>query len=77
MEGRTVREVVGRLLSEWLRNPETGQGTQQSAGATAEERAPAWFGSLRDYAANAGGRFDMDSVRRSIARGRRSEGRPS
>jgi len=35
-----------------------------------QSEAPAWVGSLRRYAQNAAGDHSMDSIRRSIARGR-------
>lgn len=74
LEGRPVRQVVSHLLSGWLAgDTAAGPGTERSAGARDDERAPSWFGSLREYASNAGGRFDMASVRRSIEHGRRRE----
>jgi plasmid stability protein len=33
-------------------------------------KKPAWFGSLRAYAKNAGGLHDLASMRKSVARGR-------
>ena len=70
LEGRAIREVVIDLFAGWL-GGEPGE-THTPAVAVQEDR-PAWFGSLGAYAAHADGRFDMASVRRSIARGRQSE----
>jgi hypothetical protein len=73
-EGRTVREVATCLFSAWV----TGTGApppdlELTAPALDGQPLPPWFGALRKYAANARGRFDMDSIRRSISRGRQQE----
>jgi hypothetical protein len=44
--------------------------------AAVHEPRPAWFASLSAYAANAGGRYDVASVRHRIAQGRRQEETP-
>ncbi len=71
LEGRAIREVVIDLFAGWLGGGTLQKGAEQPSSATVREARPAWFGSLGAYAANADGRFDMQSVRRSIARGRR------
>ena len=70
LEGRPVREVTVELFRRWL--AESGaepQGDSPAEQAGASERPP-WYGALSEFAGNAGGRHDMKSVRRSIARGR-------
>ena len=66
LEGRPVRQVVVELFRGWLGEPAPAAEKKQAA----DGQRPAWFAGLRGYAANAGGRHDMASVRRSIATGR-------
>ena len=61
--GRTVRDLVADGVRHVL-------GLAQPSDARAESAA--WFGSLRDYAANARGGHGLAAMRRSIARGRES-----
>ena len=77
LEGWSVREVATTLFRTWVAQP--GSGTTDARvqeGGEREIADPSWFGSLRSYAKNAKGRHDMDSIRRSIARGRAGEERP-
>ncbi|MBI3987731.1 MAG: hypothetical protein HY343_12465 [Lentisphaerae bacterium] len=78
LEGRPVRDVTITLFRAWIEQskaPLAGLGEKPPvAGAPS---TPTWFASLRKYAHNARGRYDMGSVRRSIARGRASEERLS
>lgn len=74
LEGRAIREVVIELFAGWLDSGAAAEGGgHDPQPAAVHESRPAWFASLRAYAANAEGRYDMASVRRSIARGRRHE----
>jgi hypothetical protein len=76
LEGWSVREVATTLFRTWVAQP--GSGTTDAKaheGGIHEIADPPWFGSLRGYARNAKGRHDMDSIRRSIARGRAREAR--
>lgn len=59
--GRTIRDLVADGVRQVL-----GLAQPSDAGGGV---AP-WFGSLRDYAANAGGAHDLETIRESIARGR-------
>ena len=71
MEGLPVREVVIGLVSAWLdESAATRSNSECPPAVVVKEPPPSWFGSLRTYAPNANGRFDMTTVRRSIARGR-------
>jgi hypothetical protein len=75
MEGRSVREVTVGLFRGWVAS--AGRSSVAAAGASSEidgQPAPPWFGALRKYAPNAGGRHDLASIRQSIARGRAQEG---
>jgi len=71
LEGRPVRDVAIALFSAWVNQrdttPASSEEKQPKAG---DQPAPPWFASLRKYAPNARGRYDMNSVRLSIARGR-------
>lgn len=77
LEGRAVREVAITLFQSWVGQPDAPATTRDAAMVDAKPVAPPWFGSLRKYARNAGGKHDMASVRRSIARGRAREETPS
>lgn len=59
--GRTIKDLVDegvrRVLNNRLEVPPT-------------EEPAEWFGALRAYAVNAGGKHDMDSARASVAKGR-------
>ena len=72
LEGRPVREVTVELFRSWVVESRLEPGTDQRAERGRESRPP-WFGALSRYAANAKGRHDMKSIRRSIARGRARE----
>ena len=58
---RTIRDLVADGVRHVLGLPQP-----KDAGPEPVE----WFGSLRDYAANAGGVHDLAAMRESIARGR-------
>ena len=76
LEGRPVRDVAITLFRAWVEQPATPlPGPVEPPPASGDEPAPPWFASLRPYAHNARGRYDMASVRRSIARGRIRVGR--
>ena len=59
--GRTIRDLIADGVRHVLGLPQP-----KDAGPEPVE----WFGSLRDYAANAGGVHDLAAMRESIARGR-------
>ena len=59
--GRTIRDLVADGVRHVLGLPQP-----KDAGPEPAE----WFGSLRDYAANAGGVHDLTAMRESITRGR-------
>ena len=78
MEGRAVREVAITLFRTWVDQPDAlPTSPEQKPPEVDAEPAPPWFASLRKYAHNARGRYDMDAVRRSIARGRARKERAS
>ena len=77
LEGWSVREVATTLFQAWGKSPASepaGKGARENGKRASAD--PAWFGSLRSYAKHAKGRHDMESIRRSIARGRAGEERP-
>ena len=61
--GRTIRDLVADGVRRVLGLPQPNDARPEPA---------EWFGSLRDYAANAGGLgvHDLAAIRESIARGR-------
>lgn len=61
--GRTIRELVADGVQLVLDAPEAEPAATGATGAP-------WFGLLHGYAANAGGRHDMEAIRGSIAAGR-------
>jgi hypothetical protein len=76
LEGRPVRDVAITLFRAWVEEADTPVLIPEQLPAwSGDQPAPPWFGSLRSYAKNAQGQFDMDSIRRSIARGRVQEKR--
>jgi len=69
LEGRTVREVTADLYRVWLQGTAevpAGDGVPQETG---RGQRPEWFGSLRHHVTHTGIAHDMESVRRSIAKG--------
>jgi hypothetical protein len=72
LKGRRVREVAAELFRGWVGEAEPKPARTKST-RTGGTPAPPWFGSLRQYAKNAKGRHDMESIRASIARGRAAE----
>lgn len=69
LEGRTVREVTADLYRAWLQGTAelpAGNGAPQES---REGQRPGWFGSLRRHVPHTGIAHDMESVRRSIAKG--------
>ncbi len=66
IEGQPVRAVVMHLFQGWL--GETDQWPDKPA-LVQDGPAPAWFGAARKYAQRVK-HHDLNSVRRSIARGR-------
>jgi hypothetical protein len=78
LEGRPVRDVAITLFNAWVNQSDIPLShTTKKRHEAKDQGDPAWFASLRRYARNARGRYDMDSIRRSIARGRASEEQPS
>lgn len=84
--GRTIRELVAdgvRHVLDTSDQPSAhSDGPERSAStdaATGDESnppqrpLPSWVGALRQYAENANGVHDMESIRESIARGRAAE----
>ena len=72
LEGRKVREVTVGLFREWVSGRTSTADSRMPAEPLGDP--PSWVGALRRYAANAGGRHDMETIRESIARGRVREG---
>jgi hypothetical protein len=76
MQGQSVRQVAIALFRGWIGDDEASAATPRREPVAVDgQPVPPWFGSLRRYAANAQGRYDLESVRSSIARGRVQEGR--
>ena len=69
LEGKRVREVAILLFQRWVEGEEPS-GSALARTPDSDAKTPSWFGALRKYAGNAGGRHDMESIRASIARGR-------
>jgi hypothetical protein len=67
--GRTVKDLVSEGVRLILSRPQTAQSPKSA------EKPPAWLGDLKRYAKKARISHDMESVRRSIARGRKGEKR--
>ncbi|MFO7534618.1 MAG: hypothetical protein R6X19_02875 [Kiritimatiellia bacterium] len=77
LEGWAVREVATTLFRAWVAAPAAAPPEAQKAPAGKKEPAdPPWFGGLRAHAPRAKGLYDMEAIRRSIARGRTGEDRP-
>ena len=75
IEGRSVRDVTIGLFRGWVGDPgRTASPAAAEPGEIDGQPVPPWFGVLRRYAPNAGGRHDLESIRQSIARGRAQEG---
>jgi hypothetical protein len=75
MEGRSVRDVTVGLFRGWV--GDVAPSVSAAAGEPGKidgKPVPPWFGALRRYARNARGRHDLQSIRRSVARGRAQEG---
>jgi len=67
LSGRKVRDMVAEGVRRVLAEP----GPVTAAPSPVESAVPpAWFGSLRQYAANAQGHHDLAAVRESITKGR-------
>jgi hypothetical protein len=60
-QGRTIRDLVDEAVRSVLGLPVAGAEPTSSGD---------WIGSLGNYAGNARGRHDLQSMRESIARGR-------
>ena len=70
LEGRAVREVAIDLFQAWIEKPESMPvPSSKTASSKTKEEAPSWFGCLNKYVKNAKGRHDMESIRKSIAKG--------
>ncbi len=67
LQGQPIREVAMRLFLDWIEAPEESRAGKPLK--VAEGTPPAWFGAARKYARQVT-RHDMDSVHRSIDRGR-------
>ena len=70
IEGQPVRQVVMHLFQGWL--GQTDELPADNPVRVQGRPAPAWFGAARKYAQRVK-RHDLNSVRRSIARGRAHE----
>jgi len=78
LEGRPVRDVAITLFRAWVDQRDTPlASSEEKPLKVGDQPDPLWFASLRKYAHNSRGRYDMASVRRSIARGRAGEERRS
>jgi hypothetical protein len=69
LRGRKVKELVAEGVRRVLEEPDADAPATSGTGPSV---TPAWFGSLREYAKNARGHHDLDSMRASVARGRRA-----
>ena len=65
LRGRSVKDLVAEGVRQVLAQP-----PDKKPRAPAASRHPEWFGMLRQYAGNAGGRHDLAAIRGSIVRGR-------
>lgn len=72
-QGRTVREMVAEGVRYILDGEPASEARPSDATVHAEWR-PAWFGSLRRWAATVDS-HDMSAIRESIARGRAGDSR--
>ena len=63
--GQTIRELVALGVRYVIDSPEPVEVNAD------EEARMAWFSALRDYAPNAKGAHDLESMRASVARGRK------
>ena len=70
LEAQTVREVTEALYRKWVETPTRGVADRPRRRDAA---TPSWFGAAKRYADRVR-KHDMDSVRESIARGRRLSG---
>ncbi|MFZ4736500.1 MAG: hypothetical protein ACOYM9_11175 [Bradymonadia bacterium] len=68
LQGRKVKELVAEGVRRVLEQPIVD--AMQGADTPEPLAVPRWFGSLQAYAQNAAGNHDLDSMRRSVARGR-------
>jgi len=71
LEGLAVREVATTLFYSWVQEGVAKDKSVREV-PVAERPAPGWFGAARKYARRVS-QHDMDSVRKSIARGRAQE----
>ncbi len=77
IQGRPVRDIAIKLFSAWVNQPDTPSShAREEQHEVNDPDAPAWFASLRRFTHNARGRYDMNSIRRNIARGRAREDHP-
>lgn len=78
LEGRPVRDVAITLFSAWVEQPDAHfPHTKEKPREIDKQPVPSWFSSLRSYAHNARGQYDMDAIRISISRGRAREKQPT
>ena len=68
LQGRKVKDLVAEGVRRVLEQPIVDG--MQSADTPQSLVVPRWLGSLHAYAHNAAGNHDLDSMRRSVARGR-------
>ena len=70
LEGKAVREVAINLFQGWVLRAD---GARDKTSAQPHNRpTPSWFGGARHYARHVP-KHDMESIRRSIAKGRKAE----
>lgn len=72
-QGRTVREMVAEAVR-YILDGEQGAETQPAAATADTEWRPAWFGSLRRWAATVDS-HDMSAIRESLDRERADDSR--
>jgi hypothetical protein len=71
LEGLAVREVATTLFDTWVED-KPGRKITPATDRAVDRPTPAWFGAAHKYARRVS-RHDMESIRRSIARGRAQE----
>ena len=70
LEGKAVREVAINLFQGWVLHADSARDRESAA--PHNRPTPSWFGGARNYARHIQ-KHDMESIRRSITKGRMSE----
>ena len=68
LQGQAIREVAIHLFQGWVSQNEEAE--KEQAPAAEDPAIPSWFAAARPYAQQVR-QHDLDSVRESIAKGRR------